>query len=193
MELKVNVMKLHELEGIYKYIKQDFIKGEYAPYWILRKQIKSGKQTGYILSDGKNKLGYCICSQEVEGYILISLLAIHEEYRGREFGTEFLRKLIKGYGGNNGIVVEVEKPEGAISNEEKLVREKRIRFYQKVQFTVVSDIYYSIWNIQMDLMILPLEAKREDMEKNIHSIIYDIYLAIMGKLLIHKLKCVRLK
>lgn len=89
---------------------------------------------------------------------------------------------------NQGIIVEVERPENSISDNERALCEKRIKFYRNAGFYLVHNIDYSIWDVPMHLMVLPLEAAPSTINEMIGQIIHDIYLELMGKRYIHKLK-----
>ena len=178
-----------EMKNIYKSIEHDFAEGEYAPYAVLVKQIENGVQKGHILHNDEEDVAYSICADTcANGYILISLLAVYKEFRGKGLGSIFLKELRRRYSINQGIIVEVEKPENSRSDKERALCEKRIQFYQNAGFYLVPDIDYSIWDVPMHLMVLPLKASMPTPNEMIGQIIHDIYLELMGKRYIHKLK-----
>ena len=194
MEYTIRNIKLNEFINIYNRIEQDFTSGEYAPYDILYKQLQDGVQKGLILLEGESEVAYSICTQgDTSEYVLVSLLAVYEEFRGRGFGSAFLGQLKKIYSDKKGIIVEVEKPKKAVTKEEKILREKRIQFYQKAGFYLIPDIDYSIWDVPMHLMVLPLKAPNWIVNKEIGQIICEIYLTLLGKHSIHKCKFEKLK
>lgn len=181
-----------ELKTIYKSIELDFAEGEYAPHDVLAKQIEKGVQKGYIFHNDGNDVAYSICADGcANGYILISLLSVYREFRGNGFGSTFLEELIKSYSMKQGIIVEVEKPENSRSTEERTHCEKRINFYQNAGFSLVPDIDYTIWDVPMHLMVLPLKASMHTINGMIGHIIHEIYLELMGERYIHKLKFYR--
>ncbi|MDF2523117.1 MAG: hypothetical protein K0R31_758 [Clostridiales bacterium] len=185
----IRSMKLEELKTIYNRIEKDFAQGEYAPYDVLYQQLQKGVQEGLILCQDDQAVAYSICAGgNSNGYVLISLLAVFEEFRGHGIGSEFLKKLNDIYYTKKGIVVEVEKPEDAANNREKAIREQRIQFYQKAGYYLIPNIEYSIWDVSMHLMALPISESKQTINMKIGQIIYDIYFKLMGKQYIHKLK-----
>lgn len=189
MKYSIRNIEMTEFKDIYTRIEQDFADGEYPPYDKLYAQLEKGIQKGLFLMEGECQTAYAVCAEsESWGYVLISLLAVFKEYRGRGSGTALLEQLKKLYGSRPGIIVEVEKPEEATDDEERTIREKRIRFYQKAGFYQIPHIEYSIWGIPMHLMALPLKSDDKTFNENIGNIIYDIYLRLMGKRFIHKMK-----
>lgn len=194
MDNTIRKMIPSEFKHIYKSIENDFAEGEYAPYDVLAKQIEKGLQIGHIFQNGEKDVAYSICADGcANGYILISLLSVYKEFRGNGLGSIFLGELIRSYSLKQGIIVEVEKPENSRSTEERALCEKRIKFYQNAGFYLVTDIDYSIWDISMHLMVLPLKASLPTLNEMIGQIIHDIYLELMGKRYIHKLKFCRVR
>jgi len=189
MESIIRRMKAEEFSEIYNCIERDFATGEYAPYEVLYQQLQKGVQEGLILCDGERNVAYAICSGgHTNGYVLISLLAVYEEFRGNGIGSTFLKELSRIYSDKQGIIVEVERPEDSPTQEESLTRAKRIKFYEKAGFYLIPNINYSIWDIPMHLMVLSQPASIRTTKERIGQIMYDIYLELMGEHYIHKMK-----
>jgi len=182
-------MKAEEFKAIFSHIKKDFMQGEYAPYDVLYQQLHKGVQKGLIFCEGEHDAAYSICAGgHANGYVLISLLAVFEEYRGRGLGTAFLNELCKVYSDKHGIIVEVEKPENSLTEVERIIRVKRIAFYRKAGFCLIPNINYSIWGVSMHLMALSHSDSIQSTNERIGSIMYDIYLDLMGKRYIHEMQ-----
>ncbi|MDP4180016.1 MAG: GNAT family N-acetyltransferase [Bacillota bacterium] len=188
-EYSIRKIENHELKEIFRHIEKDFAQGEYAPYEVLYQQIQNGGQEGLALYQAEQNMAYAICAgSNPNRFVLISLLAVYEQFRGQGIGSAFLRGLRNKYSDKQGIIVEVEKPEEANNKEEADNRKKRIEFYKKAGFYLIPDINYSIWDVPMHLMAMPILNSIESINQNIGSIIYDIYIQLMGKRYIHKLK-----
>lgn len=187
IETTIRTMKDHELKNIYKHIERDFLEGEYAPYGILHQQLKSGIQTGFIFNIGKEEAAYSICAENTNGYVLISLFAVFEKFRGQGVGSSFLNGLCKIYSEKKGLIVEVEKPENSQIEEQRFIREKRIEFYRKAGFSLIHNIDYSIWNVPMHLMMRPDSSAGLITGHEMGKIMYEIYLNLMGQSYIHKM------
>lgn len=188
-EYFIRPMKAAELKEFYKHIEQDFLPEEHAPYAVLYRQLQSGIQEGLVFCKGTRDLAYSICAADhANGYALISLLAVYEEYRGKGIGSAFMGALREMYGHKQAILVEVEKPELSQTPEEEQSRWRRIEFYEKAGFYLIEGIEYSIWDVPMHLMALPLQASRQKVDEGIGQAIYEIYLALMGKHFIYKMR-----
>jgi GNAT superfamily N-acetyltransferase len=97
MDFSIQTIPPSGLKRIYKKIKKDFAPGEYAPYTVLYKKLKKGIQQGFLLYAGAEETAYAVCAGgNPNGFVLISLLAVYPEYRGKGIGTRFIRE-IKGF------------------------------------------------------------------------------------------------
>lgn len=189
MENSVSKMQIADLKEIHEHIVEDFLPGEYPPYDALYRHLASGRQEGFILNKGHRKAAYAICAANSKNnYVLISLLAVFDEFRGHGTGTSFLKELIYIYSGKNGIIVEVERPEDSDTEEEKMIRTKRIDFYKKAGFYLIPGIKYSIWGIPLHLMAVTDPDRELLTNEETGRIIYDIYFELLGPGYIHKME-----
>jgi len=186
MEFSMRAMGPGELKEIYRSIKKDFAFGEFAPYHVLKKQLQTGTQKGYLFFADGRAAAYCICAQErPSGFVLMSYFAVFADCRGRGVGTAFLKKLQKTYSDAKGMVAEVEKPEDAKTDALRKLRERRIVFYRRAGFEIVPGMDYSIWNVPMYLMVFPPDGINL---REAGGAVRDIYLSLMGRRFIHMLK-----
>ncbi|ACL77285.1 GNAT family N-acetyltransferase [Ruminiclostridium cellulolyticum] len=195
MEYDLRPINLQELRDLYFNIENDFAPGEYPPYDTLYKQLEKGIQKGFMLVKEGIDVAYSVCTGDsTNSFVLISLLAVYKGYRGKGFGTEFLKMFKSRYCCETSVIVEVEKPEDAVDQKERNIREKRIRFYEKAGFRLLPDIVYAIWDIPMYLMILPMENKTIDgnsiniVNKEVEKAMSDIYLKLLGEKFFHKME-----
>ncbi len=193
MGTAIRNMHLSELEDIYKRITEDFAQGEYPPFDKLYKQLEANIQKGWILVHDGRDAAYSICAEGPEnGFVLISFFAVYKEYRGTGIGTVFLEKLKEMYSRSSGIIVEVEKAEDALHLEDAGIREKRMEFYSRAGFSLVTGIDYVIWDVPMHLMVFQCSIPLMEVNEKIHGIMHEIYYQLLGEQFIHKLKCNKL-
>ncbi len=188
----IRKMHLNELKDIYKHMTRDFAEGEYPPYDKLYTQLENNIQIGWILVKDGRDAAYSICAEGADGYVLISFFAVFKGSRGRGVGTLFLEKLKEIYCDSKGIIVEIEKAEEALHEEEVRVRERRLEFYKRAGFSLIPGIQYSIWDVPMHLMVCPFKTDLDTINKDIGKILYEIYLLLLGKSHIHKMEFRRL-
>ena len=182
-------MELSELKAFFERIVRDFAQGEYAPYPIIYQHLQEGLQKALIFCEGEEDLAYSVCTDNHENnYVLISLLAVFKEFRDQGIGSEFMKRLRLIYQNKQALLVEVERPDRAQTPEEGVFRKLRIEFYERAGFYLMEEMDYSIWDIPMHLMALPLVASKETINREIKRSMYELYLDLMGESLIHKLK-----
>ena len=182
-------MELDELKAFYERIERDFCQGEYAPYEILYQHLQNGLQKAMIFCEGEQDLAYSVCMDNHDNsYVLISLLAVLIEFREQGNGSAFVKRLCQLYKEKQALLVEVERPDQAETQEEGNSRKRRIEFYEKVGFYLIEGVDYTIWDIPMHLMALPLVASKETINQEIKRSMHELYLSLMGEELIHKMQ-----
>jgi len=182
-------MELGEIKAFYVRIERDFAQGEYSPYDILYQHLRKGLQKALVLCEGEQDLAYSICTDSHDNsYVLISLLAVFKDYRNQGIGSDFLKRLRLMYQDKQALLVEVERPDQAKTQEEANSRKRRIEFYEKAGFYLIKGVDYSIWDIPMHLMALPLVASKQTINQKIEKLMYELYLDLMGETLIHKMQ-----
>jgi len=151
------------------------------------------QQNGILdLKLGCEQLGYSINAISNDA-ILIVLFAMNENVRGQGFGTAFLTEMIAHYQTLNvhTIILEVERPEDAKSETERMIREKRIAFYERVGFVLRSDITFKTFTVPMYLMVYQTEQKTKDECFSKEALIVSVkklYEIMVGKRLMRMLE-----
>jgi GNAT superfamily N-acetyltransferase len=178
-----------ELKYFYKIIERDFASGEYPPLDALNNQIREGRQEGLVLCDGSDDFAYCFCAASPDhDYVLISLFAVFQKYRGQGIGSTFLEELHTRYAHKQALIVEVERPEDAHTAEERDKRLRRIAFYKKAGYRLIKGINYIIWGIPMHLMVLSINASPDSIDKRIKQIMQQIYCNAAGEQFMNKIQ-----
>ena len=102
-------------------------------------------------------------------------------------GSAFLQALHSKYACKQAIIGEVERLDLASNSTKMKLRNERIKFYKKAGFYLIPGVDYTIWDVPMHLMALPIRASAEDINDDIQIIMYQIYLKLMGKQFMHKM------
>jgi len=187
-DLYIRPINASALKDFYPRIERDFAAGEYPPMEVLYNHMLQGKQEGYALWDGNRYLAYSFCAANPAcDHILITLFAVLAEYRGQGIGTTFLKMMNKKFN-ESIIIVEVEKPEEAQTEEERDKRLWRIAFYEKEGYILINGIAYIIWDIPMHLMVRSPKINVPFKHQKIIKIMYQIYFGLLGKRFINKMQ-----
>ena len=138
------------------------------------KIVEKNKLVGFMIVNtlGKNAL------------VQLDYLAILENYQHKGYGTQAIKLLKKKYQANEAILIEVEKLGLGKNQEENSIREKRIKFYEKLGFYKMNfdlDLFKVIYSIY----VLPISEKNFS-EEEILKEIFEIYHAVAGKRKIQK-------
>lgn len=188
-ELNIHIIQPDEVKTYFRYIERDFAKNEYPPYPQLLKQVKTGVQKGMAIHHDGREVAYTFCATGNAGeYVLDTLLAVLPDYRGKGIGTGTLKLVRRRYADKKAIIVEVEAPENAKSQADCETCKRRMMFYSRFGFYEVPNIQYSIWNLPMHLMALPITAGKEVINAEIKTAMTEIYETILGKRLLYKMQ-----
>ena len=187
----IREMRLPEFKRYYANLTEDFHTGEYPPYAIMRAQVKRGALQGLVYTDDSGTdAAYAFNAEQSDyGMVLVSYYAVLASRRGTGVGSAFLDALAGRYRTYRGIVVEVEKPELADSEQERMLRGRRIRFYERAGFQLVPKVDYAIWGIPMHLMILPLQDSFSAIATELPTLMRALYLPLLGHAFIQRMRC----
>lgn len=130
--MSIDSLTLREIRIIYRErMKQDFPRNELKPLSMIERTLKRGGYLCYGLRDGADILAYAFFVLTEDVYML-DYFAVRKDLRGTGIGSGFLKELCGSLLREAScILVEVDDPAFADSDEEKSVREHRLRFYLK--------------------------------------------------------------
>ncbi|MBO5208438.1 MAG: hypothetical protein J6B68_03740 [Lachnospiraceae bacterium] len=119
-------------------------------------EVRSAEATA-----GKDILrGYAFTMADPDAHILlVDYFAVCEEARGKGYGGKALALLKESCTEWDGIIFEVEDDESAESEEERLLRQRRISFYEKNGVEMTKDRSYA-FGVDYKLMVLPVTDEK---------------------------------
>ena len=128
--MNIDFLTLPEIRGIYrKRMKHDFPANELKPLSMIEKAFREKRYRCYGVREGDELLAYAFFVLAEDVYLL-DYYAVKKELRGSGIGSGFLKELGRSHFGEAGcVLVEVDDPFFAGSEEEKQVRERRLAFY----------------------------------------------------------------
>ena len=123
---------------------------------------------------------YMINTVENNKYAQIDYFAILPEYRNKGYGTKAINVIKEKFTQYNGIFIEIEKLGIGESEEENILRQKRVNFYQKLGFHKLN--FDLVWfkTLILSPYILILNNSK-DTEDIILESMFKIYIAAHGK------------
>ena len=160
------------VEHIYKTrMKYDFTRNELKPLSVIRRAWTSNAYVCYALIEEEALLGYAFFVREENNY-LFDYFAIEEQHRNRGLGSFFLKQLADCFRNAECIVGEVEDPDKAKNEEEKMLRERRLQFYLRSGYRK-TDVISRVFGA--DYRILEIPTGEEHTAKNLIKIYTDLY------------------
>ena len=165
---------LKKFKEIYrKHIVKDFPREERSSLNNFKKRIKNKNEDVFVFVENNKEKAYTIIANLENDYILISFLAVFEEYRSQGIGTKLLKEIEDKFKNKKGIILEVESPEDASDEKDKSIREKRIKFYKKSNYQILKNTKIYFGNIAFNIMLL--NNKDNIDEKEISKSLNDFY------------------
>ena len=167
---KVDLKKFKEIYR--KHIVKDFPRGERSSLNNFKKRIINKNEELYIFSENREEKAYTVIAN-LDNYIFISFLAVFKKYRGEGIGTKLLAEIKEKFKAKKGIILEVESPKDATSEKDKIIREKRIKFYEKSNYQMLKNTKIILGNIFFNIMLL--NNKDNIDEKEIAKALNEFY------------------
>lgn len=151
-----------EIVNLYNnHMTRDFPIEELKPLDVIQKLIKKDNYICCGLYDNGQLIAYAFLVS-LKSYILIDYYAVCEQHRNKGIGSIFLSILREKCKDCYGIMVEVEKPEYAQNENEKLVRKRRIDFYKR-NGMIITKISCELFGVNFSIMCL-CNAELEELE-----------------------------
>ena len=162
-----------------KHMEKDFPEAEIPSLKRFKKMLEDEKQNVYVFKQDEQELAYFI-TMEKDNHVLISHLAVMEEFRGKGIGRNFLEAIKEFLSNKIMLIVEVETEKNATNEQEREIIEKRIRYYLKAGFKKCEKITYKLFGIDYYILIYSVSnAKISELE--VKQTIEDIYEGLFPK------------
>ncbi|MGY3765200.1 GNAT family N-acetyltransferase [Vagococcus vulneris] len=165
--------KLYQEHMIY-----DFPADELKTLAMYERLFMEDVYTCYVYEKEQKLLGYACFVWKNQQYQLLDYFAVNRNFRGSGVGSEML-SWIQSKPIADVIILECEDPDFADSEQEKKVREDRIRFYLK-NGAVNTGFKLCVHHVEFVVLILPIKVTSEF---NLEDYLFSIYHMINPKLL----------
>lgn len=183
----VKSLDVREAKAVYiGHAHQDFPQNELKSFSMIEDLWNKGFYRGYGFYErvdqttedngrntGKDILrAYAFTMADSDAHmLLLDYFAVCEEARGKGYGGEALALLKENCTEWDGIIFEVEDDESAESESEKMLRQRRIAFYEKNGVEMTNERSFA-FGVDYKLMVLPVakENAGEDVGEKLSSI-----------------------
>lgn len=126
----IDLLTFQEIREIYrKRVKHDFPANEVKPFFRIEKAFRGGRYLCYGARSDDDILAYAFFVRTEDMYLL-DYYAVKKELRGSGIGSGFLRELGRScFREASCVLLEVDDPAFAGSEEKKKICERRLAFY----------------------------------------------------------------
>jgi len=112
------------------HMTRDFPKNELKPCTMIERLLQEGVYDCLGLYDENQLVGYAYFTKLPDsGHLLLDYYAILSNFRNRGYGGYFLKEFVHHYANFRGILIEVENPDCAHTEEECALQTRRLSFY----------------------------------------------------------------
>lgn len=113
-------------------------------------------------------------------YVQLDYFAILEKYQNKGYGTKAIQLLKSQMKEYDGIFVEIEKLDLGKDEQDNLLRERRVKFYENLGFEKLNFELKWFETLMLSIYVLPISTYT-DTEENIMKNMFQIYIAVHGK------------
>lgn len=125
----------HAIDEFYPWLLDNFPADEVKPLPWIKRMLVHGDYTLFAWQeDNPLALAFFYHGQSEEAAALLDYLLVHPEAQSQGIGSKFLNALIETDSLKNGFLVELERLDLAESQEGLLQRQRRLAFYQNLDF-----------------------------------------------------------
>lgn len=142
-----------------EHMKADFPPAELKTLEALLMLRQRGVQKLFGWFDGEDLYAYASFVQPepkkpygADSYILLDYYAVCRGFRGEGVGSEFLNRLLQETD-CAGVLFEVEDPEAAEDAADREIRERRIRFYERLGCRRIEGIRVRLFGVDYLLLL----------------------------------------
>lgn len=155
--MEIQVLEIEEISRIYEtYMKEDFPKNELKPLKVLETMLEKGIYECLGLYQGEELMAYAyFVKHTVRKTLLLDYFAVCAEHRAGGVGSAFLAQMKEFFADRQAILLECESISCAGSEEERIIRSRRINFYVR-NGGCKTRMKSELFGVEYDILYLPL-------------------------------------
>ncbi|MBK2402712.1 GNAT family N-acetyltransferase [Erysipelothrix rhusiopathiae] len=133
----------------------DFPDDELRSLHSIKRMFKDGRYSVLVMVEDERVLAYAnFITDEDERVALLDYYAVTQARRGQGIGTLFLQKIRETLD-VDGLLIESERPDKAETEDDRIIRTKRIDFYEQND-SVVTEYTWEAYGVIYNLLYLPI-------------------------------------
>jgi len=153
-----------ETANVYhSYLEYDFPPDERRPLsWVLSLSEQGKYLTVGSFDVADQLVAYAFFGKSSSGKtLMMDYFAVVKDQRQCGVGSRFFRELGERFSDYLGIVYEVEAPEKAVSEDERILRRRRINFYLR-NGGCMTRVYSRVYGVDYRMMYIPIQGDWDD-------------------------------
>lgn len=160
-------------------VMNDFLEDELPPLFVFERCIKEGTFECYIFEYNSKECGYIVIRKK-EDLVFLLVLAIDESMRGKGLGKIMMEEFIDSIKNEKIILLEVENPDIVTVENEKVIRNKRISFYERLGFKITENLKYVLVGIDYKILYYVLDNNDKQLNaKDIMNYMERVYEGVL--------------
>lgn len=174
MNLDTKLLSTAERKDVFRrYMRYDFPYEELRPLRMIQKLVMKGGYYMHGVFEKDTLRAYaCFWEEKETNIMLFDYFAVVASVRNQGYGTAAMKLLLESCSHQNGVILEVENPETAQTDEEKTTREKRIEFYKRCGMQM-SDAVIWLYGVEYCMMYYGMDS--ENVENRIIQVMQKLY------------------
>lgn len=181
-DLQIANINIEEFKKVVypEYLKL-FPKEERKEVETIEKSFNNGITKIIEITHNNLFIGFIIINTLIDSkYIQLDYLAILPQYQNKGYGTQAINLLKKQNKGYDGIFVETEKLGLGINETENKLREKRVKFYEKLGFYKLNFELKWYESLILSPYVFQISQNKNSEDKILENML-KIYIAIHGR------------
>lgn len=145
------------------HLEYDFPPDERRPLSSIQRLFEQGRyQTVGMFDETDQLVAYAFFGKSSSGKtLMMDYFAVVRDHRRRGVGSRFFRSLGELFSEYLGIVYEVEAPEKAVSEDEYVLRQRRIGFYLR-NGGCMTRVFSRVYGVDYQMMYIPIHGRWDD-------------------------------
>ncbi len=149
----LRLKKTEDAKALYAHMRRDFPAGELPPLPAVRKNVARGVYEALWIVEDETLVGYAVLTAPPGlGYALLHFFAVLPAFRGGGFGSRALECILERLNGRV-LVLEVEAPDAAKNEKQRILRERRVKFYERAGLRLIPTQRARIFGVDMLIMM----------------------------------------